>query len=129
MSPACRGRQRRVTTPPGADASKSSRALHFLGRTDDSLDQLQRTENLVRKLGVHDRIRLSQQHFGSALSKRGQYDEAIERHKRALRMYESWATRKGQAIALQGIGWCLTQLGGHDEALPMIRDAWPAIRR
>jgi DNA-binding SARP family transcriptional activator/tetratricopeptide (TPR) repeat protein len=98
-------------------------ALHFLGRGDDALVHLQRTEELFTELGYTTEHAFVNSNFGTVLTGRGKYDEAIERHQRALRLYEEVGDRKGQAISLEGIGYCLTRLGILDEAMAMIRDS------
>jgi tetratricopeptide (TPR) repeat protein len=98
-------------------------ALHFLGRNEDALEHLRRTEVLFNQLGYTGEHAYLDSNFGTVLAKRGLHHEALERHEHALRIYEEMGDRKGGAISLQSIGWSLTQLGNHDKALPIIRDA------
>jgi DNA-binding SARP family transcriptional activator/tetratricopeptide (TPR) repeat protein len=98
-------------------------ALHFLGRTEDALEHLRRSEVLFTQLGYTGEQAYLDSNVGTVLAKQGMHHEALERHQRALRAYKEMGDRKGEAISLQSIGWSLTQLGNHDKALPMIRDA------
>ena len=98
-------------------------ALHYLGRNDDALVHLERTEELFNQLGYTADHAYVNSNFGTVLIDRGEYERAIDRHERALQLYAEVGDVKGQGISLQSIGHCLTMLGQLDEALAKIRDA------
>jgi tetratricopeptide (TPR) repeat protein len=59
----------------------------------------------------------------------GHYDQAIEHYWRAYDLYGAARHAKGQAAALEGIGWCQGQQGRYHQAVRYAETAMALYRR
>ncbi|HEX3778775.1 MAG TPA: BTAD domain-containing putative transcriptional regulator [Pseudonocardiaceae bacterium] len=103
-------------------------ALHFLGRNDEALTELEATHRLFAELGYTTEHAYLHSNFGAVLAQQSRYEQAIEHHEQALRLYSEMADRNGQAASLERIGGCLTRLGCYPEGIEFIDEAMEIYR-
>ncbi len=98
-------------------------ALHFLGRNDEALTELESTHRLFAELGYPTENAYLHGNFGAVLAKQGRYEQAIEHYQQALRLYSEMGDRNQQAASLERIGGCLTRLGSYQQGIDFIDEA------
>ena len=59
--------------------------------------------------------------------RRGRSAEALDHSQRALELYRSVSHRRGQAIALNAVGWCHALLGAYEQARSCCEEALPLL--
>jgi DNA-binding SARP family transcriptional activator/tetratricopeptide (TPR) repeat protein len=104
-------------------------AYHFLGRKDEALAELERTQELFTTLGYSAEHAFLHSNFGTVLSDQGRYDEAIAHYWQAYDLYQVINHEKGQAAALEGVGQCHGQQGNHHLAAQHVHRAMVLYRR
>jgi DNA-binding SARP family transcriptional activator/tetratricopeptide (TPR) repeat protein len=104
-------------------------AYHGLGHYDKAIEHLTRTCALFHELGFprteHAYVCAN---FGTVRRELGQFDRAIEHYRDALALFREMGHVKGQAAALEGIGWCQTRLGNYSEAIGFITEGMDLYR-
>ncbi len=103
-------------------------ALHFLGRNDEALTELESTHWLFAELGYTTEHAYLHGNFGAVLAQQGRYEQAIEHYQQALRLYSEMGDRNGQAASLERIGGCLTRLGSYQQGIDFIDEAMEIYR-
>jgi tetratricopeptide (TPR) repeat protein len=103
-------------------------ALHFLGRNDEALTELESTHWLFAELGYTTEHAYLHGNFGAVLAQQGRYEQAIEHYQQALRLYTEMVDRNGQAASLERIGGCLTRLGSYQQGIDFIDEAMEIYR-
>jgi DNA-binding SARP family transcriptional activator/tetratricopeptide (TPR) repeat protein len=103
-------------------------ALHFLGRNDEALTELESTHWLFAELGYTTEHAYLHGNFGAVLAQQGRYEQAIEHYQQALRLYSEMGDRNGQAASLERIGGCLTRLGSYQQGIGFIDEAMEIYR-
>ncbi|HEY4022379.1 MAG TPA: BTAD domain-containing putative transcriptional regulator [Pseudonocardiaceae bacterium] len=103
-------------------------ALHFLGRNDEALTELESTHWLFAELGYTTEHAYLHGNFGAVLAQQGRYEQAIEHYQQALRLYTEMVDRNGQAASLERIGGCLTKLGSYQQGIDFIDEAMEIYR-
>ncbi|HEX4224585.1 MAG TPA: BTAD domain-containing putative transcriptional regulator [Pseudonocardiaceae bacterium] len=103
-------------------------ALHFLGRNDEALTELESTHWLFAELGYTTEHAYLHGNFGAVLAQQGRYEQAIEHYQQALRLYTEMGDRNGQAASLERIGGCLTRLGSYQQGIDFIDEAMEIYR-
>jgi tetratricopeptide (TPR) repeat protein len=106
-----------------------SGAYHFLKHQEQAIEQLTITRALFDQLGY----RLEQGYvcvnFGAVRRELGQVDAAMRHYNDALVLFREMGNAKGQANALEGIGWCETQGGHYCVAIGLIEESMDLYRR
>jgi DNA-binding SARP family transcriptional activator/Tfp pilus assembly protein PilF len=103
-------------------------ALHFLGRNDEALTELESTHWLFAELGYTTEHAYLHGNFGAVLAQQARYEQAIEHYQQALRLYADRDDRNGQAATLERIGGCLIRLGGYQQGIEFIDEAMEIYR-
>jgi DNA-binding SARP family transcriptional activator/Tfp pilus assembly protein PilF len=103
-------------------------ALHFLGRNDEALTELESTHWLFAELGYTTEHAYLHGNFGAVLALQGRYEQAIEHYQQALRLYVEMGDRNGQAATLERIGGCLIRLGSYQQGIDFIDEAMEIYR-
>lgn len=103
-------------------------ALHFLGRNDEALTELESTHWLFAELGYTTEHAYLHGNFGAVLAQQGRYEQAIEHYQQALRLYAEMRDRNGQAATLERIGGCLIRLGSYQQGIDFIDEAMELYR-
>ena len=103
-------------------------ALHFLGRNDEALTELESTHWLFAELGYTTEHAYLHGNFGAVLAQQGRYEQAIEHYQQALRLYVEMNDRNGQAATLERIGGCLIRLGSYQQGIDFIDEAMEIYR-
>jgi DNA-binding SARP family transcriptional activator len=103
-------------------------ALHFLGRNDEALTELESTHWLFAELGYTTEHAYLHGNFGAVLAQQGRYEQAIEHYQQALRLYVEMSNLNGQAATLERIGGCLIRLGSYQQGIDFIDEAMEIYR-
>jgi DNA-binding SARP family transcriptional activator/Tfp pilus assembly protein PilF len=104
-------------------------AYHFLGRDEEALAELERTRELFIELGYSTEHAYLHSNFGTVLASQGHYDTAIGHYWQAHDLYQVMNHRKGQAAALEGVGWCHGQQGRYYLAVRYVARAMALYRQ
>ena len=92
-----------------------------LGDHQKSLEMYLQVAEINHAIGLIDPVTLS--NIGSAYSKVGQFQRALDYHRRVLEMRRASNDRGGQAITLSNIGNCYYSLGEKRKALSFYNEA------
>jgi tetratricopeptide (TPR) repeat protein len=86
--------------------------------------------DLRQALGLYaDAVGRAHAHLNLAYvyERRDRPAEAFDHSQRALELYRSVGHRRGQAIALNAVGWCHAQLGAYEQARSCCEEALPLL--
>ncbi|HEY4465136.1 MAG TPA: BTAD domain-containing putative transcriptional regulator [Streptosporangiaceae bacterium] len=104
-------------------------AYHHLGRDDDALLELEHARELFTGLGDSAEDAYLDSNFATVFASQGHYGQAIDHYWRAYDLYGTAGHVKGQAAALEGIGWCQGQRGRYHQAVRYAETAKALYRR
>jgi tetratricopeptide (TPR) repeat protein len=95
-------------------------AHHFLRREEQAIEHLTTTATLFNQLGHRLEYGYVCVNFGAIRREQGQVEAAGRHYREALELFWEMDNLKGKATAVEGLGWCETQLGNHSAAIVLI---------